>query len=79
MIGEVAKAPEAERETILIVEDDLGIATLERRCLARHGYGVVCATDAEEALDRIDEGGIGLVVLDHGLPGGRRASSSTSG
>ena len=70
MIGEVAKAPEVERETILIVEDDLGIATLERRCLGRHGYGVVCATNAEEALSRIDEGGIGLVVLDHGLPGG---------
>ena len=70
MIGEAIKTLEAERETILIVEDDLGIATLERRCLGRHGYGVVCATDAEEALARIDEGGIGLVVLDHGLPGG---------
>ncbi len=69
-MGQVARAPEAERETILIVEDDLGIATLERRCLGRHGYGVVCATDAEQALARIDEGGIGLVVLDHGLPGG---------
>lgn len=66
----IAPAPEAERETILIVEDDLGIATLERRCLGRHGYGVVCATNAEEALIRIDEGGIGLVVLDYGLPGG---------
>jgi diguanylate cyclase (GGDEF)-like protein/PAS domain S-box-containing protein len=70
VIGEAIKTPEAERETILIVEDDLGIATLERRCLGRHGYGVVCATDAEEALARIEEGGIGLVVLDHGLPGG---------
>ncbi len=70
MISEVARAPEAERETILIVEDDLGIATLERRCLGRHGYGVVCATNAEDALARIEEGGIGLVVLDHGLPGG---------
>ena len=70
MIGEAIKTPEAERETILIVEDDLGIATLERRCLGRHGYGVVCATDAEEALARLEEGGIDLVVLDHGLPGG---------
>ena len=57
MIGEVAKAPEAERETVLIVEDDLGIATLERRCLGRHGYGVVCATNAEEALDYIHRDG----------------------
>jgi diguanylate cyclase (GGDEF)-like protein/PAS domain S-box-containing protein len=70
VIGEAIKTPEAERETVLIVEDDLGIATLERRCLGRHGYGVVCATDAEEALARIEEGGIGLVVLAHGLPGG---------
>ena len=69
-MGQAARAPDAERETILIVEDDLSIATLERRCLGRHGYGVVCATDAEEALARIDEGDIGLVVLDHGLPGG---------
>ena len=70
MIEEATIAPRAERETILIVEDDLGIATLERRCLGRQGYGVVCATNAEDALSRIDEGGIGLVVLDHGLPGG---------
>ena len=66
----IAPAPEAERETILIVEDDLGIATLERRRLGRHGYGVVCATNAEDALGLIEEGGIGLVVLDQGLPGG---------
>lgn len=57
---------------ILVVEDDPGIAILERRSLERAGYDVVTATTAEEALEQIVGAGepIDLIVLDHRLPGG---------
>ena len=53
---------------ILIVEDDRGIATLERRRLERAGYAEVCATSAKEGLGYIEQGGVKLVLLDQGLP-----------
>ena len=56
-------------ETILVVEDDPGIASLERRSLERAGYDVSVATTAEEALEKMQEGGFGLMVLDNVLPG----------
>ncbi len=56
------------KDTILIVEDDSGIATLERRRLERAGYAVVCATSAKEGLGYIEQGGVKLVLLDQGLP-----------
>ena len=55
---------------ILVVEDDLGVATLERRCLERAGYRVIHAGDAEQALARIREDTFDLIVLDNRLPGG---------
>jgi len=55
------------RGTILVVEDDPGISMLERRRLERAGYGVVCATTAEEALVYVEQG-VALIVLDQGLP-----------
>jgi diguanylate cyclase (GGDEF)-like protein/PAS domain S-box-containing protein len=56
--------------TILIVEDDIAIATLERRRLERAGYTVDHASTAAEALRRIGEGDVDLLVLDYHLPGG---------
>ncbi len=56
------------REKILVVEDDPGVAVLQRRHLERAGYGVVGVATAEDALDRVDEGDVKLIVLDHGLP-----------
>ena len=58
------------RETILIVEDDPGVAELQRRSLKRAGYDVVTAATADEALARVADGGIRLVLLDYRLPGG---------
>ena len=55
------------RATILLVEDDPGVARLERLRLERAGYAVATAATAEEGLDRVAEGGIDLIVLDQKL------------
>lgn len=70
MVGTSGIKPSAKpaKDTILIVEDDRGIATLERRRLERAGYAVVCATSAKEGLGYIEQGGVKLVLLDQGLP-----------
>ncbi len=58
------------RATILLVEDDPGIARLEQIRLERTGYAVVTATTAEEGLRKVAEGGIELIVLDQQLTSG---------
>ena len=63
-------AKEQTGATFLIVEDDPGVATLERRQLERAGFDVRVAATAEAALQDVQEGGISLAVLDLRLPGG---------
>jgi PAS domain S-box-containing protein len=57
-------------ETILVVEDNIPVAELERRFLANAGYEVIVATNGKEALDiyqtRKEE--ISLVILDILMP-----------
>ncbi len=55
---------------ILVVEDDLGIATLERRSLEKSGYTVITAMTADAARSAIQQGGVDLMVLDYMLPCG---------
>jgi signal transduction histidine kinase len=57
-------------ETILILEDDVGIATLQRRVLERSGYSVELCTRPEEARLRIECGGVDLLLLDNRLEAG---------
>src|SRR5260370_841293 len=57
--------------TILIIEDDEGVARLQQRRLERAGYHVVTAGTAEEALQKLKAGGVELVLLDYRLPGNR--------
>lgn len=61
---------ETSHGTVLVVEDDLGIATLERRSLEKAGYKVITAMSANEARTAIQQGGIDLMVLDYMLPEG---------
>jgi PAS domain S-box-containing protein len=56
--------------TILLVEDDPGVARLEQIRLERAGYRVVTAVAAEEGLERISEGTVALIVLDQKLRSG---------
>jgi two-component system cell cycle sensor histidine kinase/response regulator CckA len=55
---------------VLIVEDDPGVASLERRQLERTGYRVELATSAEEAMDALRKRRVDLMLLDYRLPGG---------
>jgi signal transduction histidine kinase len=55
--------------TILILEDDPGVAQLERRRLERAGHRVEVSTSAEEARAILARGGVDLLVLDYKLDG----------
>ena len=57
------------RGTILVVEDDQGVAVLERRQLERAGYAVLMASTSEQALKRLAEQRVDLILLDYRLPG----------
>jgi PAS domain S-box-containing protein len=52
---------------ILVVEDDPGVATLQRRRLERAGFRVEVATDVTAAMAVLTRGGVGLVVMDYRL------------
>jgi signal transduction histidine kinase len=59
-----------ERATVLIVEDDLGLAHLVRARLERAGHIAETAATAEEGMERVRRGGVDLLVLDQRLPSG---------
>src|SRR5262245_26676184 len=55
-------------ETILIVEDDAGVARLEGRRLERAGYSVFTTSTAAEALRLLERQPVDLILLDYRLP-----------
>ncbi|MEW6353509.1 MAG: ATP-binding protein [Pseudomonadota bacterium] len=59
-----------ESGKILVVEDDNGIAALERRRLERAGNTVVTADTPDAAMEEIKRGDVELILLDYMLPGG---------
>ncbi len=58
-----------QRETILVIEDDAGIAYLEQTQLERAGFTVVTAATSEEALDLLRRQHVDLLLLDYRLSG----------
>lgn len=59
------------KETILIVEDDDGIAYLQCRVLERAGYRASSVATERAALDFLEREPVDLVILDYRLPGDR--------
>ena len=55
---------------VLVVEDDPGVAALQRRHLERAGYDVEVVTTAADARVRLRAGHVGVAVLDLRLDGG---------
>lgn len=54
---------------VLYVDDDAGLARLVGRTLAGRGFFVEHAASGAEGLERLAEGGIDVVALDHHMPG----------
>ncbi|MGH4023917.1 MAG: response regulator, partial [Pseudonocardiaceae bacterium] len=54
--------------TVLLAEDDTGIAEPLSRALQREGHQVVVVADGPSALSRAGEEEVDLLVLDLGLP-----------
>ena len=59
----------AVRGTLLLVEDELGLARILERVLKKAGYRVESTPDATLGLARFRQGGIDVVVSDLRLPG----------
>ena len=53
---------------ILVVDDDEEMRKAIEETLHRKGYATVSARNGKEALERIDEGGLQLVVTDVRMP-----------
>jgi two-component system, OmpR family, response regulator len=54
--------------SVLVVDDDAHIREVARFALAKAGYAVELANDGAQAAERLDRGGIDLVVLDVLMP-----------
>jgi DNA-binding response OmpR family regulator len=54
--------------TVLLVEDDPKIASFISKGLRREGIHMEWVDTGKEALDRLAEAGVGVMILDLGLP-----------
>ncbi len=61
--------PEAPVATLLVADDDPAVRESLERALTREGYAVVLAPDGQTALERLQAGGIDLVLSDLKMPG----------
>ena len=57
-----------EQHTILIVEDEVPIALMERKVLEAEGFAVEAVANGTAALERLEHDEPDLVLLDHRLP-----------
>src|SRR3989442_1624093 len=55
--------------TLLIADDDPGLRQSLERTLTREGYCVILASDGNAALERLQGGGVDLVLTDLKMPG----------
>jgi two-component system response regulator HydG len=55
--------------TLLVADDDPGLRESLERTLSREGYRVLLASDGQAALERLQAGGIDLIVTDLKMPG----------
>jgi len=57
------------KETILMVDDEVGILHIGKAVLQEHGYEVITAQSGEEALHLYSNKTVDSVILDVGMPG----------
>jgi two-component system, NtrC family, response regulator HydG len=58
-----------ESPTLLVADDDPGLRESLQRTLTRAGYQVVLAPDGRAALERLQAGGVDLILTDLKMPG----------
>ena len=61
--------PAAPLATLLVADDDAAVRQSLERALTREGYAVVLAPDGQAALERLQAGGVDLVLSDLKMPG----------
>jgi two-component sensor histidine kinase len=54
---------------LLYIDDDRGLSRLVQKELARHGYDVTCAPDADAGYAALQAGEFDVCALDHYMPG----------
>jgi CheY-like chemotaxis protein len=59
----------SERHTVLLVDDDPAVLSALQRLLREEPYEIRATTDPQEALRRVRQGGVSLVVVDQRMPG----------
>ncbi|HEY3065451.1 MAG TPA: sigma-54 dependent transcriptional regulator [Methylomirabilota bacterium] len=59
----------SEPVTLLVADDDPGLRESLERTLTREGYSVVLASDGRAALERVQAGGVDLILTDLKMPG----------
>jgi two-component system response regulator HydG len=59
----------ADPATLLVADDDPGVRESLERTLTREGYRVVLASDGRAALERLQAGGVDLILTDLKMPG----------
>jgi two-component system response regulator HydG len=59
----------SEPATILVADDDPGLRESLERTLTRDGYRVLAASDGRAALERLQGGGVDLILTDLKMPG----------
>src|SRR6266481_216180 len=59
----------AEPATLLVADDDPGLRESLERTLTREGFRVILASDGRGALERLQGGGVDLIVTDLKMPG----------
>ena len=67
---QVLPKPEGNNRTVLIVEDDEGVARLEQRRLERAGFKALVAGSAEIAAELLGTNSVDIILLDYKLPHG---------
>jgi len=61
--------PTSEHHRVLLVEDDIELASLVRDYLTKNGFEIQVLNTGERAIETIVDGGFDLVILDIMLPG----------
>jgi len=60
--------PEADKGTVLYVEDNPDNRNLIRRVLSAEGYSMKEAVNATQALESLEKGGIDVILMDINMP-----------